>query len=128
MVGDFNQQFAERVTRLIGGGARVWTDSGRLRYVGPEGLLTPDDERFFAEHRDEAVAALSSSGLAVKWPGGACCYCGSRSPATAKPDARLDADGNPDPRFSDLWEGRCTCGAIFSQSNLTGLIVSELVN
>jgi hypothetical protein len=116
-------EIVDRINRLTDGGGKIWVEpeSGRLRYAGPSGLLLLEDEVFFREHRDAVIATIRD-GVPVF-----CEVC--RQPtALARPDDRMDETGEPDPRFSDLWEGRCPCGTVFSTANLTGLIVSEMVN
>jgi hypothetical protein len=103
------------VTRLIGAGARLWAEGDRLRYSGPAGLLTAEDEAFIAEHKGDVLRAVCE-GVSARCP--AC-----HSPAHARPDERTD------PNYSDLWQGWCLdCGAIFSTARLEALIESECVN
>ena len=103
------------ISRLIGQGARLWAEGDRLRYSGPAGLLTAEDERFIRERKADVLRAVCE-GVAVR-----CLECGST--AHAKPDER------DDPQYSDLWQGWCSgCGAIFSTARLDGVIESERVN
>jgi tubulysin polyketide synthase-like protein len=105
----------EVISRLIGAGARLWAEGDRLRYSGPAGVLTAEDEAFIAAHKGDVLRAVSE-GVAARCP---VCY----ATAQAKPDERTD------PRYSDLWQGWClVCGAIFSTAQLAGLIESERVN
>ena len=105
------KEVVARVSRLLGSGAQLWVEGDRLRYRGPAGLLTNADERFFTSHRDQIVKVINA-GVLVR-----CLACGG--PALTKPDERWD-----DPRYNDLWQGRCDCGTVFSTSN----IASEMVN
>lgn len=103
------------ISRLIGAGARFWAEGDRLRYSGPSGLLTAEDEAFIRERKDDVLRAVSE-GVGVR-----CLDCGST--AQAKPDER------DDPAYSDLWQGWCSgCGSVFSTARLDGLIESECVN
>ncbi len=100
------------LSRLMGAGGQFWVQAGRLRYRGPRGLLTPEDERFIAERKADVMQAVSE-GVELR-----CLDCGAI--ALARPDERADL------QYSDLWQGWCShCGSIFSQGRLHE---SELVN
>lgn len=103
------------ISRLIGAGARLWAEGDKLRYSGPPGLLSDEDDRFIQERKADVLRAVCE-GVALR-----CLDCGSTAQAT--PDERTD------PAYSDLWQGWCSgCGCVFSTARLDGLIESERVN
>jgi hypothetical protein len=112
MTSDGSKETVAVISRLIAAGARLWVEGNRLRYSGPQGVLTAEDEAFIVEHKSDVLRAVCE-GVPVR-----CHKCGCT--AQAKPDERAD------PAYSDLWQGWCSqCGSIFSQGRL---LESDLVN
>lgn len=55
------------ISRLIAAGARFWTEGERLRFSGPPGLLTDQDDTFIGEHKADALRVVSEWERSLDW-------------------------------------------------------------
>lgn len=102
------------LSRLIAAGGHFWLEGGRLRYRGPSGLLTAEDDAFIGERKADVMRAVREA-VELRRLG-----CSAIAPT--KPSERTDS------RYSDLWQCGSDCGCVFSTAKLSGVLKSWMVN